>query len=187
MGSKRLKGTPATPIRSSRTCVAKLSIRDSNCERVFSLAGYLSETCAVRLTVLNSASSSVNPFGTLIHRSTFPDSRSSFAFRGGSISAKTSLGHPDGSLSSAARRTIPRRVAKRGASGPLRTSDSGVANCRSSVVFKPVRTPRELDRATSGYVIIGKRSVTATVRRSRKNSSKSRRASAKAAQRELAL
>ncbi len=129
----------------------------------------------------------MNPFGTLIHRSTFPDSRSSFAFRGGSISAKTSLGHPDGSLSSAARRTIPRRVAKRGASGPLRTSDSGVADCRSSVVFKPVRTPRELDRATSGYVIIGKRSVTATVLRSRKNSSKSRRASAKAALRGLAL
>ena len=44
MGSKRLNGTPATPIRSSRTCVAKLSMRDSNCERVFSLAGYLSET-----------------------------------------------------------------------------------------------------------------------------------------------
>jgi len=129
----------------------------------------------------------VNPFGTSIQRSTFPASRSSFAFRGGSISAKTSLGHPEGSLSSTARSTIPRRVAKRGASGPLRTSDSGVADCRSSLVFNPVRTPRELDRATSGYVIIGNRSVTATVLRSRKNSSKSRRASAKAAQKELAL
>ena len=184
IGSKRLKGTPARPIRSSRTCSANVSIRDLNCFRVLLLAGCCSETWAVRLTVLNSFSPCVNPSGTSTQRSTFPASSSCFAFSVDSISAKTSLGHVGKGFSSDSRRIMPRRVAKRGDSGPVRTSESDVADCCSSVVFNPVRTPRELDKATNGYVIIGKRSVTATVLRSRKNSSKSRRASDKAAQRE---
>ena len=66
------------------------------------------------------------------------------------------------------------------ASGPDKTTDSSRGCCVPSSCSIAVRSPSTVARATMGYAISGSRNVMNTARRSRTNSSKSRRAIAEA-------
>ena len=171
----RLAGSPARCRRASRTSSATLRSTVSTCSFTRRSGGRTVESLTSSGSVPSPSSLAMLPRGMAIQASATPSSMTARASSASKIRmaivSGQSAGRPALRLASE-----PMRIPKASASSPENASTSCSASCRRSRSRIAVRMPSVLERASSGYIAIGITRVMNSARRSRTNSTRSRRA-----------
>ena len=174
-GSIRLAGRPARRSRIRRASSARPRITASTFSFTRRSGGRTVESRTSSGRVPAPSSFDRLPLGTSIQASAAPSSISDWADCGSTTRAVMVSGQPSG-LPSSRSASMPIRIASGSALVPEKTKSSRCDSARRSSSKIAVRMPSVLESASSGYIAIGITSVMNSARRSRMNSSRSRRA-----------